>query len=178
MDPRLPPAARARAPAADAARGGRRPVRAHAIPEFGDLPLPAAAEGDPGRDARRKFDLLPDVLVQQAFHVVVCACVRVREHGPRRDRCAGSCVKYRVLPGWCRCRSCCEGHVSVWSEYCCLDWVLTTLGSARPGIQPKLEALRALYEGKKIIVGRDKLDVVKGVVQKVGGPSSFFWLLD
>lgn len=37
----------------------------------------------------------------------------------------------------------------------------------RPGIQPKLEALRALYEGKKIIVGRDKLDVVKGVVQKV-----------
>lgn len=37
----------------------------------------------------------------------------------------------------------------------------------RPGIQPKLEALRALYEGKKIIVGRDKLDVVKGVLQKV-----------
>lgn len=37
----------------------------------------------------------------------------------------------------------------------------------RPGIGPKLEALRALYEGKKIIVGRDKLDVVKGVVQKV-----------
>lgn len=37
----------------------------------------------------------------------------------------------------------------------------------RPGIKPKLEALKALYEGKKIIVGRDKLDVVKGVVQKV-----------
>ena len=37
----------------------------------------------------------------------------------------------------------------------------------RPGIQPKLEALQALYAGKKIIVGRDKLDVVKGVVQKV-----------
>ncbi|KZT69086.1 glycosyltransferase family 20 protein [Daedalea quercina L-15889] len=37
----------------------------------------------------------------------------------------------------------------------------------RPGIQPKLEALRTLYEGKKIIVGRDKLDVVKGVVQKL-----------
>ena len=37
----------------------------------------------------------------------------------------------------------------------------------RPGIGPKLEALKALYEGKKIIVGRDKLDVVKGVVQKV-----------
>ncbi|KAG5642267.1 hypothetical protein DXG03_003316 [Asterophora parasitica] len=37
----------------------------------------------------------------------------------------------------------------------------------RPGIQPKIEALRALYEGKKIIVGRDKLDVVKGVLQKL-----------
>jgi trehalose 6-phosphate synthase/phosphatase len=40
----------------------------------------------------------------------------------------------------------------------------------RPGIQPKLEALRNLYEGKKIIVGRDKLDVVKGVIQKVALP--------
>jgi hypothetical protein len=37
----------------------------------------------------------------------------------------------------------------------------------RPGIQPKLESLRALYADKKIIVGRDKLDVVKGVLQKV-----------
>jgi len=37
----------------------------------------------------------------------------------------------------------------------------------RPGIKPKLDALRNLYEGKKIIVGRDKLDVVKGVIQKV-----------
>lgn len=42
----------------------------------------------------------------------------------------------------------------------------------RPGIQPKLEALRTLYEGKKIIVGRDKLDVVKGVLQKVGSFSA------
>lgn len=37
----------------------------------------------------------------------------------------------------------------------------------RAGIQPKLEALRALYADKKIIVGRDKLDVVKGVLQKL-----------
>jgi trehalose 6-phosphate synthase/phosphatase len=43
-------------------------------------------------------------------------------------------------------------------------------GRLRPGIQPKLEALRNLYEGKKIIVGRDKLDVVKGVIQKVALP--------
>ena len=39
--------------------------------------------------------------------------------------------------------------------------------SLRPGIKPKFDALRNLYEGKKIIVGRDKLDVVKGVLQKV-----------
>ena len=38
------------------------------------------------------------------------------------------------------------------------------VGRLRPGIQLKLEALRNLYEGKKIIVGRDKLDVVKGVI--------------
>src|SRR5258708_4491784 len=38
-------------------------------------------------------------------------------------------------------------------------------GRLLPGIAPKLEALRTLYEGKKIIVGRDKLDVVKGVLQ-------------
>ncbi|KAG0695477.1 glycosyltransferase family 20 protein [Suillus ampliporus] len=37
----------------------------------------------------------------------------------------------------------------------------------RAGIQPKLEALRVLYADKKIIVGRDKLDVVKGVLQKL-----------
>ena len=42
-----------------------------------------------------------------------------------------------------------------------------SVGRLRPGIQPKLNALRSLYEGKKIIVARDKLDVVKGVVQKV-----------
>ncbi|KAF7986361.1 hypothetical protein HWV62_35372 [Athelia sp. TMB] len=37
----------------------------------------------------------------------------------------------------------------------------------RPGILPKIEALRTLYKDKKIIVGRDKLDVVKGVLQKL-----------
>ncbi|KAJ3845179.1 trehalose-6-phosphate phosphatase, partial [Lentinula raphanica] len=37
----------------------------------------------------------------------------------------------------------------------------------RPGIKPKFDALKTLYQGKKIIVGRDKLDVVKGVLQKL-----------
>lgn len=35
------------------------------------------------------------------------------------------------------------------------------------GIKAKMEALRALYQGKKIIVARDKLDVVKGITQKL-----------
>jgi trehalose 6-phosphate synthase/phosphatase len=30
-----------------------------------------------------------------------------------------------------------------------------------------MDALRKLYEGKKIIVGREKLDVAKGVYNKV-----------
>lgn len=34
-------------------------------------------------------------------------------------------------------------------------------------VQPKIEALRQLYKGKKIIVGRDKLDSTKGVLPKV-----------
>ncbi|CCA75087.1 related to trehalose-6-phosphate phosphatase [Serendipita indica DSM 11827] len=37
----------------------------------------------------------------------------------------------------------------------------------RPGVAPKLATLRSLYEGKKIIIARDKLDVVKGIVQKL-----------
>lgn len=61
-----------------------------------------------------------------------------------------------------------EGHVSA-IGYCPvgIDAERVARDTLRPGIVPKLESLRALYEGKKIIVGRDKLDVVKGVVQKV-----------
>jgi trehalose-6-phosphate synthase len=46
-------------------------------------------------------------------------------------------------------------------------FTLKSLLSTRPGIGPKLQALLKLYAGKKIIIGRDKLDVVKGVVQKL-----------
>ncbi|RDX51729.1 trehalose 6-phosphate phosphatase [Lentinus brumalis] len=61
-----------------------------------------------------------------------------------------------------------QGHVTA-IGYCPVgvDADRVAKDTLRPGIQPKLEALRALYEGKKIIVGRDKLDVVKGVVQKL-----------
>lgn len=61
-----------------------------------------------------------------------------------------------------------EGHVTAVSH--CpvgVDAERVAKDILRPGIQPKLEALRNLYEGKKIIVGRDKLDVVKGVIQKL-----------
>ncbi|CAL1698983.1 unnamed protein product [Somion occarium] len=63
---------------------------------------------------------------------------------------------------------CFQGHVATIS-YCPVGVDAERVGRdvLRPGIQPKLEALRTLYEGKKIIVGRDKLDVVKGVVQKL-----------
>ncbi|WAR61527.1 hypothetical protein PtB15_12B215 [Puccinia triticina] len=36
-----------------------------------------------------------------------------------------------------------------------------------PGVQPKMDALRKLYEDKKIIIGRDKLDPTKGVLHKL-----------
>ncbi|KAF8644929.1 hypothetical protein AX16_008211 [Volvariella volvacea WC 439] len=61
-----------------------------------------------------------------------------------------------------------EGHVTAVSH--CpvgVDAERVRRDLQRPGIQPKLEALQTLYEGKKIIVGRDKLDVVKGVIQKL-----------
>ncbi|KAF7360645.1 Trehalose-6-phosphate phosphatase [Mycena venus] len=61
-----------------------------------------------------------------------------------------------------------EGHVTA-VTHCPVGVDAERVGRdiLRPGITPKLEALRALYEGKKIIVGRDKLDVVKGVLQKL-----------
>ncbi|KAL1663935.1 glycosyltransferase family 20 protein [Schizophyllum commune] len=61
-----------------------------------------------------------------------------------------------------------QGHVTI-VEHCPVGIDAERVGRdiLRPGIQPKLEALMHLYEGKKIIVGRDKLDVVKGVLQKL-----------
>ncbi|KAJ6470460.1 trehalose-6-phosphate phosphatase [Mycena sanguinolenta] len=61
-----------------------------------------------------------------------------------------------------------EGHVTA-VTHCPVGVDAERVGRdiLRPGITPKLDALRALYEGKKIIVGRDKLDVVKGVLQKL-----------
>ncbi|KAI9499125.1 glycosyltransferase family 20-domain-containing protein [Zychaea mexicana] len=43
----------------------------------------------------------------------------------------------------------------------------------RQGVQPKMEAMKAKYGDKKIIVGRDKLDPVKGVLQKLDSFEQF-----
>ncbi|KIJ59944.1 glycosyltransferase family 20 protein [Hydnomerulius pinastri MD-312] len=48
-----------------------------------------------------------------------------------------------------------------------IDAVRVARDVLRPGVRPGLEALGALYADKKIVVGRDKLDVVKGVLQKL-----------
>ncbi|KAF7729031.1 threalose-6-phosphate phosphatase [Apophysomyces ossiformis] len=37
----------------------------------------------------------------------------------------------------------------------------------QPGVRPKMNAIRDMYAGKKIIIGRDKLDSTKGVLQKL-----------
>lgn len=41
------------------------------------------------------------------------------------------------------------------------------LDRKQPGVLSKIQTIRDMYAGKKIIVGRDKLDLVKGVLQKL-----------
>ncbi|KAJ1018909.1 hypothetical protein NDA16_004712 [Ustilago loliicola] len=48
-----------------------------------------------------------------------------------------------------------------------IDSVKIAKDSSSQGVLPKIEAIREMYKGKKILVGRDKLDVVRGVVQKL-----------
>ncbi|SNX85000.1 related to trehalose-6-phosphate phosphatase [Melanopsichium pennsylvanicum] len=48
-----------------------------------------------------------------------------------------------------------------------IDSVKIAKDSSTEGVLPKIEAIREMYKGKKILVGRDKLDVVRGVVQKL-----------
>jgi len=61
-----------------------------------------------------------------------------------------------------------QGHVtSVMHTPVGVDADRVSRDLSRPGIEPKLQSLLKLYAGKKIIIGRDKLDVVKGVVQKL-----------
>lgn len=48
--------------------------------------------------------------------------------------------------------------------------MLVLVSRTSPGVAPKIAALKKLYAGKKIIVGRDKLDPTKGVLPKVRLP--------
>ncbi|KAG0185999.1 threalose-6-phosphate phosphatase [Apophysomyces sp. BC1034] len=43
----------------------------------------------------------------------------------------------------------------------------------QPGVRPKMNAIRDMYTGKKIIIGRDKLDSTKGVLQKLHAFETF-----
>lgn len=43
----------------------------------------------------------------------------------------------------------------------------------QPGVKPKMEAIKDMYAGKKIIVGRDKLDSTKGILQKLHSFEAF-----
>lgn len=46
----------------------------------------------------------------------------------------------------------------------------------QPHVMPKMESIRRLYPGKHIIVGRDKLDPTKGIVQKLRAFQKFLEL--
>ncbi|KAK4688662.1 trehalose 6-phosphate synthase/phosphatase, partial [Tremellales sp. Uapishka_1] len=48
-----------------------------------------------------------------------------------------------------------------------IDIVRVAHDRDQPGVAPKAEALAMLYKGKKIIMGREKLDVAKGVYNKL-----------
>lgn len=42
-----------------------------------------------------------------------------------------------------------------------------------PSVQSKIKAIKDMYAGKKILVGRDKIDLVKGVLQKLAAFEKF-----
>lgn len=48
-----------------------------------------------------------------------------------------------------------------------IDTAKTAHDAFSPDVDAKIKALRAIYPDKKIIVGRDRLDLVRGVVQKL-----------
>ncbi|KAI8097569.1 glycosyltransferase family 20-domain-containing protein [Halteromyces radiatus] len=47
------------------------------------------------------------------------------------------------------------------------------LKRSSPQVMPKMQAIGEMYTGKKILVGRDKLDLVKGVLQKLAAFEKF-----
>ena len=123
-----------------------------------------------------------DLLLLSPLPLNLHPCMRLWNQFTRY-RCEWTCYGCYVLSGWYRRRESWTWYVSfVHLFFSLLSFINFVAFSKRPGIKPKLDALRTLYEGKKIIVGRDKLDVVKGVLQKVcfsrfrGPPKTVFFL--
>ncbi|SCZ90655.1 BZ3500_MvSof-1268-A1-R1_Chr9g10911 [Microbotryum saponariae] len=62
---------------------------------------------------------------------------------------------------------CCVVESSCQATDCDVNSLAVSSGRHAPGVAPKAEVLRRIYAGKKIIVGRDKLDPTKGVLPKL-----------
>ncbi|KAF8448499.1 glycosyltransferase family 20-domain-containing protein [Kalaharituber pfeilii] len=54
-----------------------------------------------------------------------------------------------------------------------IDVAKVKANASQPGIDEKMKVIREMYAGKKIIVGRDRLDSVRGVVQKLRAFEAF-----
>ena len=54
-----------------------------------------------------------------------------------------------------------------------IDAAKVEANSRQPGIEEKMKAIKEMYAGKKIIVGRDRLDSVRGVMQKLRAFEAF-----
>ncbi|KAI5793704.1 glycosyltransferase family 20-domain-containing protein [Peziza echinospora] len=50
--------------------------------------------------------------------------------------------------------------------------------ASQPGIEEKMKAIKEMYAGKKIIVGRDRLDSVRGVIQKLRAFEAFLFMYE
>ena len=73
-----------------------------------------------------------------------------------------------------------QDGVKTYGSYCAvgvfpigIDVAKVEANASQPGIEEKMKAITDMYAGKKIIVGRDRLDSVRGVVQKLRAFEAF-----
>lgn len=73
-----------------------------------------------------------------------------------------------------------QDGVKTYGSYCAvgvfpigIDVAKVEANASQPGIEEKMKAITDMYAGKKIIVGRDRLDSVRGVVQKLRAFETF-----
>lgn len=64
-------------------------------------------------------------------------------------------------------------HTSVGVFPIGIDAAKVEARAMQPGIEVKMKAIKEMYAGKKIIVGRDRLDSVRGVMQKLRAFEAF-----